>query len=61
MATVPVHYASEDLCSAAAPDALLDNSDLDFPTLVAECRPVAPLKSASDDRPKQDSAEARRS
>lgn len=61
VATVPVHYASQDACAAAAPDALLDNSDLDFPTLVAECRAVAPPKSASDDRPKQDPAEARRS
>ena len=49
-ATVPVHYASEDACSAAAPEALLNNSDLDFPTLVAECRSIAAPKSASDDR-----------
>ena len=51
VATVPTHYASEAACSAAAPEALIDNSDLDFPTLVAECRSVAAPASASDDRP----------
>ena len=48
VATVPTHYASEAACSAAAPEALIDNSDLDFPTLVAECRPAA--TSAADER-----------
>jgi acyl-CoA synthetase (AMP-forming)/AMP-acid ligase II len=53
VATVPTHYTSESACSAAAPDALIDHSDLDFPTLVAECRSIAPPVSASrtDDRP----------
>jgi hypothetical protein len=50
-ATVPTHYASESACSAAAPEALIANSDLDFPTLVAECRSIAAPASASDDRP----------
>lgn len=50
VATVATHYASEDACSAAAPEALIDNSDLDFPTLVAECRSIAAPASASDDR-----------
>ena len=50
VATVPTHYASEAACSAAAPEALIDNSDLDFPTLVAECRPAATSAAAADDR-----------
>jgi len=48
--TVPTHFSSEAACSAAAPGALIDNSDLDFPTLVAECRSIAASASASDDR-----------
>lgn len=49
--TVPTHYSSESACSAAAPEALINNSDLDFPTLVAECRSVGASAAASDDRP----------
>ena len=33
---------SEQACLAARGDALMANSDLDFPTLLAECRPVQP-------------------
>ena len=51
VATVPTHYASEAACSAAAPEALIDNSDLDFPTLVAECRPAATSAAADDRQP----------
>ena len=61
VATVPTHYVSEDSCSAAAPDALIDNSDLDFPTLVAECRSIAAPASASDDRVRALPAGTRRS
>jgi hypothetical protein len=50
VATVPTRYASESACSAAAPEALIDNSDLDFPTLIAECRSIRAPASASDDR-----------
>jgi hypothetical protein len=50
VATVPTHYASEAACSAATRDALLANSDLDFPSLSAECQRVAP-KSASTNEP----------
>ncbi len=49
VATVPTHYASEAACSAATPDALLANSDLDFPTLSAQCRRVAPRSAATDE------------
>ena len=50
VATVPTHYVSQAACSAAAGDALIANSDLDFPQLSAECRQVVP-GSASNDRP----------
>ena len=61
VATVPTHFASEAACSAAAGDALLRNSDLDFPTLVAECRPAAAPAAASHDRPQPIPAGALRS
>ena len=51
VATSPTHYASEAACSAATGAALARNSDLDFPTLVAECRPMVAPASASDERP----------
>ena len=61
VATVPIHYASEAACSAAAGEALLRNSDLDFPTLVAECRPAAAPAAASHERPQPIPAGALRS
>ena len=66
VATVPTHFASEAACSAAAPDALARNSDLDFPTLVAECRAahrpaaVHGTAPAAPNKPMQVPAEARR-
>ena len=51
VATVPTHYASQAACSAASADALIANSDLDFPTLSAECRQVVP-GTASNDQPR---------
>lgn len=39
--TVPVRFETEAACAAAAPDALLANSNFDFPSLLAQCRPSA--------------------
>ena len=39
--TVPVRYQSESACTAAAPGALIANSNFDFPSLLAQCRSVA--------------------
>lgn len=51
-ATIPIHYSSEADCAAAAPAALVANSDLDFPTLRAECRrSTAPAAAARPERP----------
>ena len=38
VATAPTHYATEAACAAATPGVLARNTDLDFPTLLAECR-----------------------
>lgn len=38
VATLQTHYATEAQCTAATGAALIDNSNFDFPTLVASCR-----------------------
>ena len=42
VATPATHYASEQACLAARDEALMANSDLNFPTLLAQCMPVTP-------------------
>ncbi|HXS49197.1 MAG TPA: hypothetical protein VN713_03615 [Sphingomicrobium sp.] len=56
VATLQTHYATEAQCTAAEGAALIDNSNFDFPTLVARCRP-GEVKSAEERKP---SAEKRR-
>lgn len=38
VATLETRYASEAQCAAATAGALIENSEFDFPTLVASCR-----------------------
>ncbi len=38
VATLETHYATEAQCLAATGAALIENSNFDFPTLVARCR-----------------------
>ena len=56
VATLQTHYATEAQCNIATGAALIDNSNFDFPTLVASCR-RAGTKSAEERKP---SAEKRR-
>ena len=51
VATLATHYESEATCSAATQQALIDNSDLDFPRLLAECRPAARPAAAAKGSP----------
>ena len=51
VATVPTHYSSEATCAAATGDALATRSDLDFPTLVAECRAMRAPSAANNEQP----------
>lgn len=44
--TVPTRYESSEACAAATADALVANSNFDFPSLLAECRPGAAPASA---------------
>ena len=53
VATVPARYESEAACAAATADALAARSDMDFPTLVAECRAVTRPAAASEQRPRK--------
>ena len=50
VATVPTRYESAAACSDATADILTRNSDLDFPTLVAECRGTAAPAAAPAER-----------
>jgi hypothetical protein len=60
VATMPAHYADRQSCGASVPKALAANTDLDFPTLVAECQPVARRPAAArDSKPPVVSANAR--
>lgn len=50
--TVPTRFESESACTAAAPDALIANSNFDFPSLLAQCRPaVGPAAAESSSKP----------
>jgi hypothetical protein len=51
--TVPTRYESVEACSAAAPAALMQNSNFDFPSLFAECRPGAAPAAAERSEPVQ--------
>jgi len=61
VATMPAQYADQQSCAASVGKALEANADLDFPTLVAECRAVSQRPAASrNPQPKLAPAGARR-
>jgi len=51
VATLQTRYKSEAQCSAATASALAANSDFDFPTLLARCRPGAAGKQRAEAEP----------
>lgn len=53
VATVPTHYSSQAACSAGTENALLTNSNFDFPTIVAQCRAEKASKTAAQEQPEQ--------
>jgi hypothetical protein len=61
VATAPAQYASQSACAADIENALARNSDLDFPTLTAECRSVKSPASATREQPRRVPADTRRS
>ena len=58
VATMPTRYESRDACQAATAATLDSNSDFDFPTLMAQCRPAS--APAADRAPRQIPDGARR-
>lgn len=60
VATLETHYSTEAECSAATSSALEQNSNFDFPTLLARCRRAAIEKSADAARDKPVSGRVRR-
>ena len=62
VATAPVRYETQAQCVAAINATLADNSNFDFPTLMAECRQVrAPASASRSGRPRLVPAKAERS
>lgn len=59
--TLQTRYATETECSAASSAALESNSNFDFPTLLARCRPGAALGEAEVQRYRPLPARVRRS
>ena len=51
VATLPTRYESRAQCAAETGVALASNSDFDFPTLIAECRPGRAPSAGRDERP----------
>lgn len=51
VATMPTRYATQAECAASVNAVLMENSNFDFPTLMAECRAVSSPMSAERDRP----------
>jgi hypothetical protein len=50
VATLQTRYATEAQCSAATPLALEENTNFDYPTLVARCRRASAPASANEQR-----------
>ena len=59
VATIPTRFESQAACTAATQQALIANSDFDFPTLVAECRLERLSKSAASKKARPVPAGAR--
>ncbi|MEO7410042.1 MAG: hypothetical protein ABIU10_01800 [Sphingomicrobium sp.] len=60
VATLPTRYESRAQCAASTTDALGNNNDFDYPTLMAECRAGATRASERLDRVPTISVPARR-
>ena len=61
VATLQTRYATSAECSAATTAALEANTDFDFPTLLARCRPGTAAKTADAQPAKSLPAHVRRS
>ena len=59
VATLQTHYATEAECTAASSAALEENSNFDFPTLLARCR-AGTAKTAEREHLRATASHARR-
>ena len=50
--TPPARYATVDACQAAAPQALIENSDVAFPVVTAQCQRAGTALAANTARPR---------
>lgn len=50
--TLQARYATEAQCVASAGAALIENSDFDYPTLVAQCRAEVPKSVDAQEKPR---------
>ena len=53
VATLEKQYASEAQCTAETGAVLIENSDFDFPTLVARCKPAEPKAAEAQEKPRE--------
>ena len=53
VATLPTQYATESECIAASGAALIENSNFDYPTLVARCRPAETKSAEAKPQPRE--------
>jgi hypothetical protein len=58
--TIPTRYESQAACEAATTSALLANSNFDYPSLLAQCRPSQLPSAAERDRNPPADVETRR-
>lgn len=49
--TLQTHYSTQSECAAASGAALIQNSNFDFPTLVASCREAGPRTAEAQESP----------
>jgi acyl-CoA synthetase (AMP-forming)/AMP-acid ligase II len=53
VATLQTQYASEAQCVAATGAALIDNSNFDYPTLIARCRKADTASAEAKEQPRE--------
>jgi len=50
--TLQTQYVSEAQCVAATGAAVIEHSDIDFPTIVARCKPAGAKAAEADEKPR---------
>ena len=53
VATLKTQYVSQEQCTAATGAALLENTQFDYPTLVARCAPAEKRSADAEEKPRE--------